>query len=189
MLGTTPCSFGLSDSRTYAPGMGVVSRTAPGETNRPGPSSEAARTRMCATRRKDTDAEVALRRELHRRGCRYRLNLKVVPGTTRSVDIVFPRARVAVFVDGCFWHGCPVHGTWPKANARWWRGKIIANRARDEDTTRRLMEDGWRVVRVWEHEDPALAAEKITSLVHPATTVVSVSRSRPAGTPGSSGGR
>jgi DNA mismatch endonuclease (patch repair protein) len=78
---------------------------------------------------------------------------------------VFPRLKVAVFVDGCFWHGCPVHGTWPKANSDWWRAKIEANRLRDSDTDRRLSEMGWRVVRIWEHEDPEQAALRIAAVV------------------------
>jgi DNA mismatch endonuclease (patch repair protein) len=70
-----------------------------------------------------------------------------------------------VFVDGCFWHGCPTHGTSPKANAAWWQAKIAANQARDRDTDRLLGEAGWKVVRVWEHEDPTTAARTIRDLV------------------------
>jgi DNA mismatch endonuclease (patch repair protein) len=78
---------------------------------------------------------------------------------------VFVRARIAVFVDGCFWHGCPLHASWPKSNAEWWRSKIEANRARDRDTDARLTSAGWTVVRVWEHEDPVRAAANIAELV------------------------
>jgi DNA mismatch endonuclease (patch repair protein) len=74
---------------------------------------------------------------------------------------VFTRAKVAVYVDGCFWHGCPVHGTWPKANGDWWRAKIEANRERDRDTDRRLTAAAWRVIRVWEHEDVASAVARV----------------------------
>jgi len=78
---------------------------------------------------------------------------------------VFPGPRVAVFVDGCFWHGCPEHASWPKANAQWWRVKIEANRRRDRDTDERLTRAGWEVVRVWEHEDPGQAAGRIAVVV------------------------
>jgi DNA mismatch endonuclease (patch repair protein) len=79
--------------------------------------------------------------------------------------VVFPRGRVAVYVDGCFWHGCPIHGTRPKNNAEWWREKIEANRARDRDTDRRLREAGWLPVRVWEHESADVAADRIVAAV------------------------
>ena len=74
-------------------------------------------------------------------------------------------AKVAVFVDGCFWHGCPDHGTWPKKNASFWKQKIEQNQARDRETNRYLEELGWAVVRVWEHEDAGLACERIVNLV------------------------
>jgi DNA mismatch endonuclease (patch repair protein) len=88
-----------------------------------------------------------------------------LPGVRREADVVFPRARVAVFVDGCFWHGCPDHASWPKANADWWREKIEANRRRDADTDERLREDGWAVVRMWTHEDPTEKSSEIAELV------------------------
>jgi DNA mismatch endonuclease (patch repair protein) len=78
---------------------------------------------------------------------------------------VFSRARVAVFVDGCFWHGCPTHGTWPKQNGDWWREKIETNRQRDADTDRRISAAGWVVVRLWEHEDPNVGADAVERLV------------------------
>jgi DNA mismatch endonuclease (patch repair protein) len=112
-----------------------------------------------------TAIEQALRRELHRRGLRYRLHRKPVGGLRREADIVFPRARVAVFVDGCFWHACPNHVTWPKANAEFWRAKIERNRERDRDTDVRLDEAGWAAIRVWEHEHPAEAAVHIERIV------------------------
>lgn len=125
-------------------------------------TSESKRRAMQAQRVRDTTPELALRRELHRRGLRYRVDYPVLP--RRKADIVFTKARVAVFVDGCFWHGCPEHGTWPKNNAEWWRAKIEANRARDADTDERLRAEGWKVIRVWEHEEPAAAAERVTAL-------------------------
>jgi DNA mismatch endonuclease (patch repair protein) len=109
---------------------------------------------------------MALRRVLHGLGPRYRLDLNVVPRTRRTVDIVFGPSRVAVFVDGCFWHGCGAHrGQVPKANQQFWREKIRENVARDRDTDRRLTEAGWAVVRVWEHEDMDAAAHRIEALV------------------------
>jgi DNA mismatch endonuclease (patch repair protein) len=116
-------------------------------------------------RRRDTAPEVALRSALFRLGLRFRIERALVKGLRRKADIVFPRRRIAIFVDGCFWHGCPEHGTWPKANAAWWRAKIEKNRLRDADTDRRLKAEGWTVVRVWEHESAADAAERIAALV------------------------
>jgi DNA mismatch endonuclease (patch repair protein) len=90
----------------------------------------------------------------------------------RSIDVAFTKARVAVFVDGCFWHVCPVHATSPAANSEWWATKLATNRARDIATNEHLNKLGWRVVRIWEHEDPASAAERILEVVRPGTTVV-----------------
>src|SRR4051812_12586665 len=109
----------------------------------PPASSDEVRRRMRATRQKDTPAEIALRRELHRRGLRYRLDYQPLPTLRSRADIVFPRERVAVFVDGCFWHGCPEHGTWPTANAAWWREKIEANRDRDRRVVEALEREHW----------------------------------------------
>lgn len=117
-------------------------------------------------RRRDTKPELALRRELHRLGLRYRVDTVPLPGLRRRADVVFPRARIAVYVDGCFWHSCPVHGTRPKANSEWWATKLEANMTRDGDTDSRLVAAGWRVLRVWEHEDPATAARRVLALVH-----------------------
>ncbi|GAA2436551.1 very short patch repair endonuclease [Streptomyces macrosporus] len=123
------------------------------------------RARMSRQRSRDTEVELALRRALHASGLRYRVHRRPVKGVRREADIVFGPARVAVFVDGCFWHGCPEHATWPKNNAEFWRRKIEGNRARDLDTDARLAEAGWAAVRVWEHEDPAEAARRIAALV------------------------
>lgn len=132
---------------------------------RPLPASAATRDRMSAQRPRDTAPELALRRELHRRGRRYRVDLAPLPGMRRRADLVFPRARVAVFVDGCFWHRCPVHATFPKNNAQWWATKLDGNVARDRDTDTRLAEAGWTVVRIWEHEDPVAAADVVEAVV------------------------
>lgn len=120
---------------------------------------------MSQTGRRDTAPELALRRELHARGLRFRVDRAVLPDRRRRVDIVFGPARVAALVDGCFWHGCPEHGTAPKANDLFWREKIETNRRRDRDTDRRLTQAGWTVVRVWEHEDPVTAADRIEAIV------------------------
>lgn len=127
---------------------------------RPKASSTEALARMQRQRRRDTVPEMALRSELHRRGRRYRVHYRL-QGTRRTADISFPASKVAVFVDGCFWHGCPEHGTKPKANRAWWRAKIAANISRDRDTDAKLAQLGWRSVRVWEHERPAEAADRI----------------------------
>lgn len=127
----------------------------------PGPSSAEVSRRMSGARRRDTAPEMLLRRELHRRGRRFRVVVKVPGNNRRTIDIAFTRIRVAVFVDGCFWHGCPQHGTRPASNAQWWTTKLAANVARDRDTDRLLAEAGWRVVRVWEHLTASEAADLV----------------------------
>lgn len=124
---------------------------------------------MVANSRKNTRPELALRSELHRRGLRYRLNRLIVAGdhATRP-DVVFPRERIAVFLDGCYWHGCPEHGTQPRTNSDYWSAKIARNRARDERNNAALASSGWRVIRVWEHEDPTAAADPIEAAVRDA---------------------
>jgi len=120
---------------------------------------------MRATPQTGTACELRLRSAIFRLGLRYRVNVRPIPGIRRSADVVFPRLRIAVFVDGCFWHGCPKHGTWPKANAEFWREKILQNRRRDRDTDRRLRKAGWTVIRVWEHEDMNSAAKRVLRAV------------------------
>jgi DNA mismatch endonuclease (patch repair protein) len=160
----------------------VTPPTMPGKRRRdvPEASSAAALRRMRCARRRDTTPELALRSRLHRLGLRYRVDISPLPGLRRRADLLFPRARVAVFVDGCFWHGCPIHGTWPKANAQWWRSKLEANQRRDHDTDRQLLERGWHVVRIWAHENPDLAAQTVVSVVASCrgkTTVSGIRRS------------
>ncbi len=116
---------------------------------------------MAGARRRDTAPELTLRRELHARGLRYRVAFPVPGQRRRTIDVAFTRLRVAVFVDGCFWHGCPEHGTSPRANSEWWRQKLAANAARDLDTDRVLSEAGWIVVRIWEHETAVTAADLV----------------------------
>ncbi len=120
---------------------------------------------MAKVRQKGTRAELDLRRALHARGLRFRVQVPLLIKPRRTVDIVFPSSRVVVFVDGCFWHGCPLHATWPKVNADFWRTKIEANRARDADTDDRLIALGWETVHVWTHEPPTEAAERIAVIV------------------------
>lgn len=121
--------------------------------------------RFSGLARSDTAPELALRRQMHRLGLRYRVQQRV-PGLPRKrVDVVFTRIQLAVFVDGCFWHGCPVHGNVPKNNREWWMWKLEGNRRRDEDTNRRLAALGWVVCRVWEHENMLEAASRIKSEV------------------------
>lgn len=134
--------------------------------NRPPPaSSHAALSRMRTARGRDTEPEMALRRCLHAHGLRFRIDAAILPGLRRRADIVFPGAKVAVFVDGCFWHFCPIHRTFPKANADWWAEKLRRNRRRDLDTNRRLRKVGWHVERIWEHELPSEAAVRIITAV------------------------
>jgi DNA mismatch endonuclease (patch repair protein) len=127
-----------------------------------GPSTDARTSaRLSKQRTRDTAPEVALRRELHRRGRRFFVDRAPLTGLRRRADLVFPTQRVAVYVDGCFWHRCPVHATYPKNNAQWWADKLAANVARDRDTDVRLAEHGWHVVRVWEHETVCAAADLV----------------------------
>ena len=127
------------------------------------PTDASERMRRQAVR--DTQPEIELRSELHRRGLRYFVHRRPVRSLRREADLVFPSRRVAVFVDGCFWHGCPKHRTHPKRNADFWREKIDRNRERDAETDRVLSENGWMTVRVWEHEDPGVAADRIEAAV------------------------
>lgn len=129
------------------------------------PSSLGVSARMSRQASRDTAPEVAVRRLLYAAGHRYRLH-RPVPGLPRrTIDIVFPGPKVAVFLDGCFWHGCPEHATQPKANADWWRAKLDRNMARDIETTSRLTEQGWTVLRFWEHENPADVARRVALAV------------------------
>lgn len=124
--------------------------------------------------RRDTGPELALRRLLHAGGYRYRVVYPVPGLPRRSIDIAFTRAKVAVFVDGCFWHGCPDHRQVPAANNTWWAEKLQKNRARDVATTSHLTQAGWIVLRFWEHTPTAEAVEAIT-------TALTGASSRPLG--------
>jgi DNA mismatch endonuclease (patch repair protein) len=118
---------------------------------------------MSRLRRRDNERELSLRRALHAEGFRFRATYPVPGLRRRTIDIAFTRRRVAVFLDGCFWHGCPSHGTDPRSNSAWWAQKIAANQARDRDTDQHLVSLGWRVVRIWEHEDLLEAADRVRS--------------------------
>lgn len=115
---------------------------------------------------RDTSAELAVRRILHRMGLRYRVDVAPLKDLRRRADMVFGPAKVAVFVDGCFWHGCPLHGSrTTHANPGYWSDKVAKNRVRDADTDARLAAAGWSVVRAWEHEDPSEVARTVVAEV------------------------
>ena len=132
---------------------------------RPPASSPEVRRRMQAVRRRDTGLEMRLRSALHRMGFRYQVDRSPLPEVRRRADLVFPTERIAVFVDGCFWHLCPIHATWPKSNAGWWREKLEANRARDTSTDAQLRARGWTVVRIWGHEPVEDAVDRTAAEV------------------------
>lgn len=125
------------------------------------PSSVSVSSRMSRQARRDTAPELALRRELHRLGLRYRVDHPLPGLPRRRADVVFSAAQLAVFIDGCFWHACPQHATQPASNAEWWQTKLARNVARDRDTDRHLEELGWSVLRFWEHDDMTAAAQVV----------------------------
>lgn len=132
----------------------------------PHPQSQAVSDRMRRNGRRDTRPELALRSLLHRSGLRFRVDLPIkTPGVTVRPDIVFTRRRLAVFVDGCFWHRCPAHGTEPRHNPSYWAPKFARNVARDRRVDAALIASGWRVLRAWEHEDPAEIAARVAELL------------------------
>jgi DNA mismatch endonuclease (patch repair protein) len=129
--------------------------------SRPVPLNATVSAQMQQMPRERTTPEMRLRRELHRRGMRFRVNYRELPGRP---DIAFTRVRLAVFVDGCFWHMCPLHSTMPKNNAEWWRRKLVRNVERDREKDASLVLLGWRVLHVWEHENPVEAAGRVGAL-------------------------
>ena len=133
----------------------------------PGSSGADVSRRMSKLRRRDNDRELSLRRALHAAGYRFRVTHPVPGLRRRTIDIAFTRRRVAVFLDGCFWHGCPEHGTDPRSNSAWWAEKIASNKARDRDTDRHLVSIGWTVVRIWEHEDLTGAVVRVRTAAGP----------------------
>ena len=124
-------------------------------------SSRATRRSMLGNRSRDTKPELLLRRSLHALGYRYRVDVRPLPELNRRADLVFTRVRIAVFVHGCYWHGCPKHYTAPVSNAGFWSDKVGRNRERDLDTVKRLIDAGWEVVIVWEHEPVAEAVMRV----------------------------
>jgi DNA mismatch endonuclease, patch repair protein len=127
------------------------------------PADPAVRARFRQQLREGTRPEMSLRRELHRRGRRFRVQYAVAGLPRRRVDIAFPKQHLAVFVDGCFWHGCPIHFIAPHANREWWLAKIAVNTARDRDTDERLLALGWVPLRLWEHVPSQVAADEVTA--------------------------
>lgn len=130
--------------------------------------NEGTRKSMQSNKGRDTKPELALRRAVHALGLRYRVSVRPLPKIRRTADLVFTKKKVAVFLDGCFWHGCPDHHTKAATNADFWAEKVARTRERDHETDRLLMDAGWTVVRVWEHEQPADAAKRILRLVRSA---------------------
>src|SRR4051812_11334103 len=128
-------------------------------------SSPGVRRAMQSNTGRDTKPEFALRRAVHALGLRFFVNRRPLRSVRRTADLVFPRLRVAVFLDGCFWHGCPQHHTVAKTNAEFWAAKVAGNRGRDFDTDARLAAEGWTVVRVWEHEAVDVAAARVVAVV------------------------
>lgn len=131
--------------------------------SRPPPSSDQVSAVMKRVRTKDTVPELALRKLLFSVGLRYRIHYKPKSLVLRrsNIDIAFPRAKLAVFIDGCFWHGCPAHGTIPKANGQWWAEKLASNQARDARVSAGLRGEGWTVLRFWTHESPEYMATAV----------------------------
>ena len=118
---------------------------------------------MRSNRGTGTRPEIAVRGILHARGFRYKVNARPVEHIRRTADILFTKQKLAIFIDGCFWHRCPDHGSQPKTNADYWAAKLERNVQRDKDTSARLTDAGWSVLRFWEHEDPVTVSQKISS--------------------------
>ncbi|WP_416562980.1 DNA mismatch endonuclease Vsr [Nocardia testacea] len=139
--------------------------SAPGQPRRSWASSPAVRSVMRANRNRDTRPEIALRGAIRALGLGYRVDIRPEPSIRRRADVVFLGAKVAVFCDGCFWHGCPTHYRPARQNSEFWGAKIANNRSRDRETDKLLTQAGWCVMRVWEHEDPVIAADRIKNAV------------------------
>jgi DNA mismatch endonuclease (patch repair protein) len=129
------------------------------------PTTPDVRARMQRVPRRNTKPELALRQELHRRGLRYRTSVRPLTGLRCQADVVFTRAKVAVFVDGCQWHGCEDHARLPKTNTEWWAQKLAWTRERDERNNQELRRAGWLVVRIWEHDSTVEAADTVEAAV------------------------
>ena len=128
-------------------------------------SSPATRRSMQGNRSRDTKPEMAVRSAVHRRGIRFRVSARPQPELARTADLVLRKTRIAVFVDGCYWHGCPEHHTQPATNSEYRSDKIARNIERDQETTAYLQQTGWTVMRFWEHEDPEAVADRVQEAV------------------------
>ena len=128
-------------------------------------SSPASRARMIGNRGRDTKPEIAVRKQVHKMGLRFFVQRRPIPTLRRTADLLFPKTKVAVFVDGCFWHGCSIHATSSASNQNYWTSKIVENQIRDVDTTNRLESEGWKVIRIWAHTAPEEAAVMIYDAV------------------------
>ena len=128
-------------------------------------SSPAVRASMQGNKSRDTSPELAVRRAAHALGLRYRVATRPIKTLRRTADLVFTKRKIAVFIDGCFWHGCPTHHSVAKTNADYWATKVLKNRTRDVDTNETLTAEGWTVLRFWEHEDPLTVAQNIAATV------------------------
>nr|WP_198168270.1 very short patch repair endonuclease [Herbidospora yilanensis] len=140
-------------------------------------SSPAVRSVMRANRGRDTRPERALRSAVHALGLRYRVGVRPLPGVRRTADMVFTRDKIAVFLDGCYWHGCEEHYRPARKNAEFWSQKISSNRARDRETDSVLRDAGWQVIRIWEHEPAREAAARVAETVHRRRSAASKLRS------------
>jgi DNA mismatch endonuclease (patch repair protein) len=125
------------------------------------PPSDVVRRQMQAQKSSGTRMELQLRRSLYALGYRYRVNCRLLPDHRFKGDIVWRGRRLVVFLDGCFWHGCPIHGTTPKSNTEWWRQKIKSNQDRDRRVNEILRQSGWTVLRFWEHDDSEKIIESV----------------------------
>jgi DNA mismatch endonuclease, patch repair protein len=134
-----------------------------GDADWPTPISAATTAVMVGNQWRDTRPEIAVRSILHRRGLRFRkrFTIRLGGGRWTQPDVVFLRERVTVFIDGCFWHSCPDHGTMPRHNTDYWSAKLRRNIARDRDTEIKLRNLGWTVIRAWEHEPPLRIADRV----------------------------
>jgi DNA mismatch endonuclease (patch repair protein) len=124
-------------------------------------SSPAVRKSMVGNKSRDTKPELMVRRILHASGLRYKVHARPIKDWNRRADMVFPRAKIAIFINGCFWHGCPKHFSAPKTNSEYWASKIMRNVERDSETALRLKSEGWLVIAIWEHENLGKKSEQV----------------------------
>jgi len=142
-------------------------------------TNDATRKSMLGNRSRDTQPELLIRRALHAQGYRFRVDLRPEASLRTRADIVFTRQRVAVYIDGCFWHGCPIHATSPKSNSDYWTPKLARNIERDARSTTDLRDLGWLVLRFWEHESVADVVAQITSRLPERTATTTATGARP----------